>query len=682
MGNAAGKLNSGMVCDGGNLEPNGIYSEEQDYDTKVVQRLVLARQLAPFYVGADDPESEDCAGGDEQQQDDGWWSYNMMLAQHEQLMQQTNPSIDGDGLKSNDKSHSRQDSSTSSLGQILGEGASRASSPGTGNRSGHARKGSGFFQRLKGGTHHSKPASAGTTPGDAAPLGHASPKHSFSLSPVATRHERSFSDMSQKQAADQQQQVSAEACRMLLRRCIECPICFLPNLGIIYYPPSITTGASHSNYMKHRAQLSSQISQSSIASTTDSSMRPKTVYETGRARSHSSSTTGGGGREAVIVMSDDIRPLRVKELMAALEAKKKEQMRSAENMAMVAAATRRASARNEGRAVGRRPQRSAAASVYSGYVVAMRAAGQTDLEEFLVQEAIRMSLAEQEEGGGEGQGPSEGLRPDQSQGQDQRQSQSQDQDQDQFRSDHHDHDHDRDLAPPEPIAEVPVAEVPPMETAETAETAETTHAPNQTDNDEGSDESYLSANSIRHQPHEPTDSNAGQQPQLQPQPRTNPLHLDDTELDAIANITPRARSPVAVSPPRTPLLPPSLDDLMTFATDDAQPARTTRKPPPPPVTRHVRTSSNPFYNRTPAGSGGAVRLSDNNPFRMAAESPAVDQSASQTPTSPPPVRARRRPPPPPPPVITHGSGIRSGSRVRDRSVSAAAYTAPRPTEQN
>ncbi|KAJ1882033.1 hypothetical protein LPJ57_001221 [Coemansia sp. RSA 486] len=449
--------------------------------------------------------------------------------------------------------------------------------------------------------------------------------------------------------------------------------------------------------MKHRAQLSSQISQSSIASATDSSTRPKTVYETGRARSHSSSTTGGGGgREAVIVMSDDIRPLRVKELMAALEAKKKEQMRSAENMAMVAAATRRASARNEGRAVGRRPQRSAAASVYSGYVVAMRAAGQTDLEEFLVQEAIRMSLAEQEAGGGEGQGaseghgasegPSEGLRPDQSQGQDQGQSQDQDQDQDQnqdqdqdqdqVRSDHHghDHDHDRDLAPPEPIAEVPVAEVPPMQTTETAQ------APDQTDNDEGSDESYLSANSIRHQPHEPTDSNADQQPQ--PQPRTNPLHLDDAELDAIANITPRARSPVAVSPPRTPLLPPSLDDLMTFAADDAQPARTTRKPPPPPVTRHARTSSNPFYNRTPTGSGGAVRLSDNNPFRMAAESPAVDQSAIQTPTSPPPVRARRRPPPPPPPVITHGSGIRSGSRVRDRSVSAAAYTTPRPTEQN
>ncbi|KAJ1881382.1 hypothetical protein LPJ66_011332, partial [Kickxella alabastrina] len=65
MGNAPGKLNSSTsnnnatVCDGGSLVPNGIYPEDaQDFDAKVVQRLILIRQMAPFYAGADDPDPE------------------------------------------------------------------------------------------------------------------------------------------------------------------------------------------------------------------------------------------------------------------------------------------------------------------------------------------------------------------------------------------------------------------------------------------------------------------------------------------------------------------------------------------------------------------------------------------------------------------------------------------------
>ncbi|KAJ2793339.1 SNF1-interacting protein, partial [Coemansia furcata] len=85
MGNAAGKLNGAMVCDGGGLAPTGIYAEDaQDYDVKVVQRLILGRQLAPFYTGADEPDPADPLPGTESDvcpirtSDDGWWSYNLM----------------------------------------------------------------------------------------------------------------------------------------------------------------------------------------------------------------------------------------------------------------------------------------------------------------------------------------------------------------------------------------------------------------------------------------------------------------------------------------------------------------------------------------------------------------------------------------------------------------------------
>ncbi|KAI8319897.1 hypothetical protein GQ54DRAFT_264539 [Martensiomyces pterosporus] len=104
MGNAPAKLNSATVCDGGNLSPNGIYAEDaQDFDVSIVQRLILGRQLAPFYVGADDPDPAEPAatadgegsssaagsGGDSSQcaNDDGWWSYNLMLAQQQQQLQ-------------------------------------------------------------------------------------------------------------------------------------------------------------------------------------------------------------------------------------------------------------------------------------------------------------------------------------------------------------------------------------------------------------------------------------------------------------------------------------------------------------------------------------------------------------------------------------------------------------------
>ncbi|KAJ2724827.1 SNF1-interacting protein [Coemansia sp. Benny D115] len=506
MGNAAAKLNGATVCDGGGLAPNGIYAQDaQDFDHKVVHRLILARHMAPFYQGADDPDPPDDSSAaaltDAQRQklsDDGWWSYNLMHAQLEQQASQQPPRNAETAASAGSRSHSRQHSGASSRSASSGAIAAPTAAQSAGAHAkkpsatgGHARKGSGFFQRLKA-SHRSPAGSISSTAASAAAdashalastmaqHGSVSPKHSLSLSPVPTRHDRSFSDDANANANAN----AEEACRRLLRRYIECPICFLyypkninytrcchkpictecfvqikrkldddritsthcpycvqPNLGIIYYPPAMpatSTTSNHSSnstttaaaaasttarlsYMRHRPRLSSQgsgaqlsvkSSATTAASSSDISNRPPpSLSESGRARSHSSSL----GRPALvaephIVMTDDIRPGLVRELTAQLEAKHREQQRSAENMAMVAAATRRVSARAHAthgaveagahRAVRSSPGRHAlraSASEYVSYISAMRAAGQSDLEEFLLQQAIRISLAEQEE---------------------------------------------------------------------------------------------------------------------------------------------------------------------------------------------------------------------------------------------------------------------------------------------
>ncbi|KAI8352218.1 hypothetical protein B0O80DRAFT_454041 [Mortierella sp. GBAus27b] len=59
MGNTSTKEKSDHV-DGGALLPHGVYSGPQDYDFRIVQRLILQRKLAPFYKGLEDwDDSED-----------------------------------------------------------------------------------------------------------------------------------------------------------------------------------------------------------------------------------------------------------------------------------------------------------------------------------------------------------------------------------------------------------------------------------------------------------------------------------------------------------------------------------------------------------------------------------------------------------------------------------------------
>ncbi|KAJ2753932.1 SNF1-interacting protein [Coemansia pectinata] len=622
MGNATGKLNGAMVCDGGGLAPTGIYAEDaQDYDAKVVQRLILGRQLAPFYTGADEPDpaeplpgTEDaCKAGTIRTSDDGWWSYNLMVAQQ---AQRSATDAGGDSLDTSSRQMSSAASSSVALHDTADSLGSHPPSPG---RRGHVRKGSGFFHRLKVSGHRSP---GGST---------AEPPKSLSASPTvdSVRHERSMSELSQQLPPVASDAATIDACRRLLRRYVECPICFLyypqntnytrcchkpictecfvqikrkieegciapthcpycvePNLGVVYYPPGIITGAARTNYMKHRTQLSSNLSHGSPNQMKNMPV-PRLLSDTGRARSY----TSADSREPTIVMTDDIRPARLRELTAALQAKHREQLRSAENMVLVAAATRRASARQSPEtmqsphspqfsslspppplpnrpnmrlfarspvtATGARqfppPPTPAAAPEYMAYITAMHAAGHVDLEEFLIQEAIRQSLADQEEAAAATT--------------------------------------ESDASHSEPATE--------------ADTTPTSVSPS-----DQSDEqitgvipvvNMLDALDIadHHDQEEATGS--------------TPLVLDESELDAIANVTSRPRLVFpSVSAATSPVLTavaaaPSPDDLMSFAAVD------------------------------PFGS----------------DNTAVSSMMTLRSPSSPPGRPRRRPPPPPPPTASH-----------------------------
>ncbi|KAF9198148.1 SNF1-interacting protein, partial [Haplosporangium sp. Z 27] len=67
MGNTGTKEKSDHI-DGGAMLPHGVYSGPQDYDFRIVQRLIQQRKLAPFYKGLEDwDESEDAQEEKEKQ---------------------------------------------------------------------------------------------------------------------------------------------------------------------------------------------------------------------------------------------------------------------------------------------------------------------------------------------------------------------------------------------------------------------------------------------------------------------------------------------------------------------------------------------------------------------------------------------------------------------------------------
>lgn len=309
MGNAAGKLNNSAMCDGGYLVPNGIYTTDtQDFDHKVVRKLILSRHLAPFYKGSADPEEEKA---------------------------EQKPKI---------HSHSRQNSS----GHFKRKTADNISESVEQMWQQQLRK-------------------------------HVECPICFLYYPENTNQTRCC-----------HYPICTECFVQIKRKITDgkitttsCPYCVESNFGVTYTPPKLCPPPS---------ELSYHTTSSSGTSTPQHPLKPTA----GRARSHSAAITKPA---VVVVMADDTRPHLVHKLQAELDKTRKKQARSAENMAMIAAASRRASERSQRQVQGHDGGFTGASRTsvmyrpeLMAYMAAMRAAGHSDLEEYMIEQAIKQSL--------------------------------------------------------------------------------------------------------------------------------------------------------------------------------------------------------------------------------------------------------------------------------------------------
>ncbi|KAJ1677792.1 SNF1-interacting protein, partial [Spiromyces aspiralis] len=225
MGNAHGRQHQ-MPIDGGSLTPNDIYpADAQDFDEKIVQRLIIHRHIAPFYKGAEDPDPplpnsvgtlsgtgdhgsvSSARGGSNSpggfEDDAGWWSYSMHVTPKSDdedagpitgASEPTSPSVTA-------TQHERRQ-------ERLTTRRSAASLQCDGSSSGQHRKSNGLRGLIIKNYHHRRQKSSEGT--------------------VA----RSF--VSAAGSADHNaEDASIDELKRKLRRVVECPICFL------YYPANI-----------------------------------------------------------------------------------------------------------------------------------------------------------------------------------------------------------------------------------------------------------------------------------------------------------------------------------------------------------------------------------------------------------------------------------------------------------
>ncbi|PVV00207.1 hypothetical protein BB559_000035 [Furculomyces boomerangus] len=182
MGNAQGKSFSASF-DGGSLSPNGLYPKaEQDFDKKIVERLITERKISPFYQGAEDPENEKQDSIPQQNLQDFALPKPSDEIKHQIVFQDTNPE--------NLEPHQPE---SKKLGN-------------------HSRKGS-FFNRFKKGSLEEIAIRRST----------------FSTPDLQHSSKLSHSPITSKSHSD----INSQLYSALSKRIIECPICFL------YYPKNI-----------------------------------------------------------------------------------------------------------------------------------------------------------------------------------------------------------------------------------------------------------------------------------------------------------------------------------------------------------------------------------------------------------------------------------------------------------
>ncbi|KAF9088686.1 SNF1-interacting protein [Mortierella sp. AD031] len=338
MGNTTTKEKSDHV-DGGTLLPNGIYSGPQDYDFRIVQRLIHQRRLAPFYKGLEDwDDSEDAL-------EERAAAAAVASSTSTTTKTWTQPAR---GAQSHSHSHS-----SSSQGHTRG------------NSSSH---------------HHTTTASQGYVPD--------SEREMRRLYQGAIECPICFlyypRNINRTRCCDKPM---CTECFVQLKRLESaptespaCPYCVEPHFGVIY-SPALLPGSPIPGHMIGSPS-------SSFLERGMDSQNPSSPSTRRRSTSHKSPE---------VVAADDLRPDWNRRILAA--AQRQPGSRRASTSSSVSNSTfalgRRLAVGRQGSS-SRRSNSTAAAGEYNGYLAAMRNMG-TDLEELMIMEAMRQSLQDEEE---------------------------------------------------------------------------------------------------------------------------------------------------------------------------------------------------------------------------------------------------------------------------------------------
>ncbi|KAF9930794.1 SNF1-interacting protein [Modicella reniformis] len=336
MGNASTKEKSDHI-DGGALLPHGVYSSPQDYDFRIVQRLILQRKLAPFYKGLED------------------WDDNEDALEEKEKQLRTAVSSSSVGIGSSHKNHQNH-------------GHTRSTSTQSVTRANHMTEAERDMRRLYQGAIE-------------CPI-------CFLYYPRNINRTRCCDKPMCTECFVQLKRLESAPTESPA-----CPYCVEPHFGVIYSSALVPSGLLSS------PSLSS--CQSAVGGTSMSVTSSNNSIERGSEAQPPSSPSARrrstSHKSPEVVTADELRPDWNRRILAAAQ-RQTGSRRSSNPSPMSNTAFslgRRLAAGRQGTS-SRRSNSSTAAADYNGYLTAMREMG-TDLEELMIMEAMRLSLQDEQE---------------------------------------------------------------------------------------------------------------------------------------------------------------------------------------------------------------------------------------------------------------------------------------------
>ncbi|KAI8603293.1 hypothetical protein EDD21DRAFT_369509 [Dissophora ornata] len=336
MGNTTTKEKADHI-DGGALLPHGVYSGPQDYDFRIVQRLILQRRLAPFYKGLDDCEDSEDAQEEKER------LLRAAATRPASASAPAPPSTSPD-------LHPHSPSSSHSL-----------------SRTSHMTEPEREMKRLYQGAIE-------------CPI-------CFLYYPRNINRTRCCDKPMCTECFVQLKRLESAPTESPA-----CPYCVEPHFGIIYSPALLPSGLLSAPSLPSSVQTAVGGTSMSVSSSNNSIER---AAETQTPSSPSTRRRSTSHKSPEVVTADELRPDWNRRILAAAQRQPGSRRAStSSSMNATFALGRRLAVGRQGGSSSRRSNSSAAAADYSGYLTAMRNMG-TDLEELMIMEAMRQSLQDE-----------------------------------------------------------------------------------------------------------------------------------------------------------------------------------------------------------------------------------------------------------------------------------------------